>query len=54
MKETEILCKNCESERQRIEGSGDGKVISCEPLPGEERKADDKRRCKLVWEDSPL
>ena len=54
MNETTILCKECDSERNRIEGSGDGRVISCEPLPGEEDKPDNERRCKLVWEDSPL
>ena len=54
MPDTIVLCKDCEAERRRIEGSGDGKVISCNPLAGEENKTDDERKCKLVWEDSPL
>ena len=55
MSETTILCKDCEAERRRIENSGDSKVVSCNPLPGEEDKPEDeRRRCKLIWKDNPL
>ena len=54
MSETTILCKDCEAERRRIEDSGDGNVVSCNPLPGEEDKPEDERRCKLIWNDNPL
>ena len=54
MSETTILCKDCEAERRRIENSRNGKVVSCNPLPGEEGKPEDERECKLIWKDNPL
>ena len=54
MPETTILCKDCESERQRIEESGVGNVISCEPISGQEDKPEEEKHCLLIWEDNPL
>ena len=44
-----ILCKNCQSKKRQIEKNGALKVISCKPLPGEESKPQNEKRCKIKW-----
>lgn len=54
MPETTILCKDCESESERIERSGVGKVVSCAPIEDQDDTPEEERLCQLVWEDNPL
>lgn len=45
-----IPCSECEAEREIIEKVGDCHVISCEVLPEDRDKPEDRQRCKLEWE----
>ncbi len=49
-----ILCSECAQWRQQIEDPGDGRVISCDPLPDQDDVPENQRECLLVWEDNPL
>ena len=43
MPEREVLCEDCEKEKEKIEERGDAKVVSCDPIPGK------PGWCRLVW-----
>ena len=44
-----IKCKDCKSEKKKIEENGAFKVESCNPLDGEESKPKADQKCKIVW-----
>lgn len=45
-----ILCSDCEAETTTIEQTGNWKVTSCAPAPGEANKPAATQRCVLEWE----
>lgn len=45
-----ILCSECSTETAQIEQTGNWKVTSCAPLPGEENKPAATQRCEIIWE----
>jgi hypothetical protein len=47
-----IYCKDCKKEKAAIELSGVLKVVSCNPLPEEQVKPADQRKCKIVWKNA--
>jgi hypothetical protein len=45
-----ILCRDCEAETTTIEQTGNWKVTSCAPAPGEANKPAATQRCVIEWE----
>lgn len=46
MYEREIPCTECQSEKERLEKTGEREVISCEPILGR------NGQCKLIYQRS--
>ena len=49
-----IKCNDCEEKRKEIEEAGRNRVVSCDPLEGEEDKPESERMCEIVWEPIPI
>ncbi len=44
-----IYCKDCASEKKKIEESGLMRFVSYQKLPGQEIIPDDLKQCKIKW-----
>lgn len=46
----DIPCADCESEKRKIEEDGKFKVISCQPIDGQNGVPPGQRVCRISWQ----